>query len=106
MNNPLQTFHDTFYAKNGPCCSGCDWWQAITAKHGDCTKTAPNFSGEERMIAVGISWASTQFEAGHMVTKFNHKCGDFKDDFDWSSLGELYLKRISGSHLANRNPTP
>ena len=33
-------------------------------------------------------------EAGHVMTDRAHHCGDFKDDFDWSSLPLVYLKKI------------
>ncbi len=102
IDDPLQTYHDEFYAKNGACCSGCDWWKPSTSQYGDCTKSAPEVSGYDRMRSIGITWSSYQFQAGHMITKFDHRCGDFKDDFDWASLGVPYLKRIKGTHLAQK----
>ena len=32
--------------------------------------------------------------AGHFMTRREHVCGDFKDDFDWSLLPVAYLLRI------------
>jgi hypothetical protein len=32
--------------------------------------------------------------AGHIVTKRDHVCGDFKDDLDWSTLPLPYRKRV------------
>lgn len=84
---------DRIYWKSGPCCAGCDWWRSISALVGDCTRSAP-VSGEERMHMLGISHSSHRFEAGHIVTKRDHHCGDFKDDFDWSSLSLPYRIRI------------
>ncbi|KSV78960.1 hypothetical protein N182_18350 [Sinorhizobium sp. GL2] len=83
---------DRFFWKNGPCCAGCDWWRSISALVGDCTRSAP-VSGAERMTMLGISHSSHRFESGHIITKREHHCGDFKDDFDWSSLSLPY--RIS-----------
>lgn len=32
--------------------------------------------------------------AGHIMTPREHHCGDFKDEFDWSSLPRSYLALI------------
>jgi hypothetical protein len=32
--------------------------------------------------------------AGHVLTNREHRCGDFKDSFDWQSLSPAYLRRI------------
>lgn len=89
----MQEAHDAYYHRNGPCCAGCDWWRHISAIVGECTKSAP-VSGNERMTMLGFSHSSMPIGAGHVVTKRDHHCGDFKDDFDWSSLPLPYRVRI------------
>ena len=32
--------------------------------------------------------------AGHIVTPRGHSCGEFRDDFDWSSLPPSYQRSI------------
>lgn len=32
--------------------------------------------------------------AGHVMTPRAHRCGEFKDAFNWSSLSSAYLRRI------------
>ena len=89
----LQEFHDKFYFQNGPCCSGCDWWQAISSGAGECTKSAP-VPGEQRMAMLGVSNCSLRIGAGHPITRNNHHCGDFKDEFDWFTLPLGYRARV------------
>lgn len=88
-----QEFLDRFYFSNGPCCAGCDWWRSITPKAGDCTKSAP-VSGAERGAMLGIERCTMRLAPGHIVTPHDHKCGDFKDEFDWETLPLPYRKRI------------
>jgi hypothetical protein len=38
--------------------------------------------------------SSHKFDAGHVVTKRGHHCGEFKDDFDWTTLPLPYRKRV------------
>lgn len=40
---------------------------------------------------VGIR-PSIRVESGHIMTPRDHVCGDFKDDFDWASIG-VAIKR-------------
>lgn len=91
----LQEFHDSFYFKHGACCAGCDWWRSINSRAGDCTKSKP-VSGLERWAMLGITNISMRPkpDAGHIVTARDHVCGDFKDEFDWSSLPLAYQKRV------------
>lgn len=89
----LQQHHDAFYWRNGKCCAGCDWWRGISANAGACTRSAP-VSGEQRMGMLGIESCSLPVPAGHVVTKREHVCGEFKDDFDWSSLPLTYRKTV------------
>lgn len=70
---------DEFYAKNGPCCAGCDWWRYHNAVLGECIKSAP-VSAEERHAMLGIQSCSLPAKAGHILTPRDHFCGDFKDE--------------------------
>lgn len=92
-----QASMDRFYCSNGPCCAGCDWWQSANGRTGLCTKSAP-VSGKERTAMLEMHSCSLPIGAGHVFTKRNHKCGDFKDDFDWQSLSPAYLKSIGYQH--------
>ncbi|MGX7706365.1 hypothetical protein [Methylobacterium sp. Gmos1] len=94
-----QEILDTFYHQQGPCCAGCDWWHSISTLVGECHRSAM-VSGHDRMIALGIDYSSLAFGAGHVVTKREHVCGDFKDEFDWTSLPLPYRKRVGA--LAER----
>ncbi len=89
----LQESIDTFYWENGSCCAGCDHWRALNAMAGECTLSPP-VSGADRAGAVGISNCSLHIPAGHIPTRRDHKCGEFKDDFDWASLPLAYQKRV------------
>lgn len=89
----LQEHLDRFYWRNGPCCAGCDWWRAISSMVGDCTRSAP-VSGQERMAVLGFSQSFPPIAAGHVVTKREHVCGEFKDEFDWSTLPLPYRKSV------------
>jgi len=84
---------DRFYFSRGPCCAGCDWWHSLSSLVGDCTKAAPVPSAE-RWDMLGIDWCSLRPGSGHVVTPREHVCGDFKDEFDWTSLPLPYRKRI------------
>ena len=88
-----QELVDRFYAQRGPCCAGCDWWHHVNSLVGECHRSAP-VSGENRYAMIGIRAASLPFDAGHVMTLREHHCGDFKDEFDWSSLPAAYLRRI------------
>jgi hypothetical protein len=89
----IQEAVDRFYSANGPCCAGCDWWSHHNSVAGECTKSAP-VSGEERYAMLRIYTPSLPTAAGHVMTRRDHRCGDFKDAFDWSTLPAAYLKRI------------
>ena len=100
----LQEFADAFYMRHGPCCAGCDWWRAISSMVGDCTRNAP-VSAEERGAMLGIEpTPGSGIRAGHVVTRREHHCGDFKDDFDWTSLPLPYRVRIKDRSLVGRRP--
>ena len=74
----LQKTVDDFYKKNGPCCAGCDWWRYHNSVIGECIKSA-TVGGEQRHSMLGIENCSMTLEAGHILTKRDHLCGDFKD---------------------------
>ena len=84
---------DRFYMQNGKCCAGCDWWRHFSSRLGYCTKSAP-VAESERWAIVGIVACSLTTGAGHIVTPSHHVCGDFKDDFDWTTLTPHYLRKI------------
>lgn len=94
----VQEFIDRFYFQHGPCCAGCDWWHSINSLAGECWRSAP-VSGAERIAMLGISGTSMPLPAGHVLTRRDHICGDFKDEFDWSSLPIAYRKRV-GAEIA------
>lgn len=95
MDSPdkIQEHVDRFYMDNGTCCAGCDHWRYINSVVGECRASAP-VSGAERCSMIGISGASLPNDAGHVLTTRSHRCGDFSDSFDWSSLPMNYQKRI------------
>jgi len=88
-----QEAHDRFYWQQGKCCAGCDWWQHLNSVAGECTRNAP-VASNERLDMLGISSASFAIGCGHAITRRDHVCGDFKDDFDWSTLPIGYLKTV------------
>jgi hypothetical protein len=91
MTHELQEHLDKFYWHHGKCCAGCDWWRSISSLVGDCTRSAP-VSAKDRASMLDIH--SFQIQSGHIVTQREHVCGDFKDDFDWSTLPLPYRKRV------------
>ncbi len=98
---------DKFYTEHGPCCAGCDWWHHINSVIGECRRAAP-VPAEQRYSMARLNWntfPNQQADAGHILTNREHHCGDFKDDFDWSSLSPSYLRRI-GRAAASIGPTP
>lgn len=92
---------DAFYFRHGRCCAGCDWWHSISALIGNCTRS-PMVSGIERAAALGILSPSCIVPAGHPVTERDHVCGEFKDEFDWSTLPLPYRKRVGAPLAAGR----
>jgi hypothetical protein len=92
-----QEFIDAFFWKNGPCCAGCDWWHHLNSAVGECTRSAPLSAGD-RVAMLGIHGTSLEIGAGHVMTPREHRCGEFRDTFDWSSLPIPYLKRV-GAYL-------
>ena len=84
---------DRFYMGHGPCCAGCDHWAYHGPVTGECLRSPP-VSGVERMGMLGLSYVSLPLMAGHVITKREHLCGEFKDSFDWTTLPLAYLRRI------------
>lgn len=84
---------DRFYMTHGPCCAGCDWWYGLNSVVGECRRHAP-VPAEQRVAMIGIQGHSLKAMAGHVMTPREHHCGDFKDEFDWSTLPPHYLRRI------------
>ena len=84
---------DTFYWKHGPCCAGCDWWEAVSSISGTCRKAAPISAGN-RAALLGMHSLSIDIGAGHPFTMRDHHCGDFRDAFDWQSLSLTYRARV------------
>lgn len=89
----IQFYSDRFYMEKGPCCAGCDWWDAGSSVAGQCTRTAP-VSGMERVHMLGITSSNLAPHSGHIMTLREHYCGEFKDSFDWGTLPPQYLRRI------------
>lgn len=79
----VQNIIDKYYKKNGPCCAGCDWWRWHNSVVGECHKNAP-VSANERHSMLGINSLSARGDAGHILTKREHICGDFIDTYKWS----------------------
>ena len=60
---------------------------------GSCTK-AKIVSGQERADALGIESCSLRIKSGHPITSRDYVCGQFKDEFDWSTLPLPYRKQV------------
>ena len=84
---------DRIYWQNGPCCAGCDHWRSSGGLFGDCT-AGPIISGHDVARSMGWTWYTWTPPPGYPVTDHLHKCGLFKDDFDWQTLGPEYLRKI------------
>lgn len=91
-----QELADRWYVKHGPCCAGCDWWHQHNSIVGECRRSAP-VPAEQRVGMLGVHGTTYPLTAGHVMTPREHHCGDFKDDFDWSTLPAHYLRRIGGA---------
>lgn len=84
---------DKYYLSKGknPCCAGCDFW--ITDEYGivgECNKSAL-VSAKERHSLLGKNIKGLSIDlssdAGHILTKRDYKCGNFKDSFNWEEHG-------------------
>lgn len=88
-----QEICDTAYWKNGQCCAGCDHWCSDMGLLGEC-RAGEILSGHDIAKSMGWKWYSWTLPPGYPQTKALYKCGLFKDDFDWQSLGPEYLRKI------------
>jgi hypothetical protein len=73
-----QEIVDAFYKRHGPCCAGCDWWRWHNTLVGECIRAAP-VSGTERLAMIGVTGSSLAIGAGHIMTRREHICGEFRD---------------------------
>lgn len=94
-----QEIIDRYYTERGPCCAGCDWWHHVNSVAGECRRSAP-VAGAQRYALMGMRFIAARTEAGHVMTPRHHVCGEFRDDFDWSTLPAHYLRAIG----RNRDP--
>lgn len=78
----MQKHIDRFYNRHGPCCAGCDHWRWLNSMAGECTRSAP-VSGAEAISMLGMESPSLLPEAGHVITRRDHICGEFVDTYDW-----------------------
>lgn len=83
-----QAIVDAFYKKHGACCAGCDWWRWHNAVVGECVRTAP-VSGAERFAMLSVTGSSLAPEAGHIMTRRDHVCGEFRDTDSQTPNGEV-----------------
>ena len=100
-----QEICDRIYWEKGQCCAGCDHWLSDMGNAGRCTK-APPVSGGEVMKSLGFTFFSYTPAPGHPYTQIDDVCGEFKDDFDWSSLDQNYLIKIGAFWGGKLQPKP
>ena len=84
---------DQMYWASGKCCAGCDHWQSDMGNLGYCT-AAGIVSGDQVMRSMGITFCSYTPPPGLPMTEAEFYCGEFRDDFDWSTLDREYLAKI------------
>ena len=84
---------DRDYWTGGQCCAGCDFWNSEKGYSGEC-RAAGIVSGREVLASVGIVSWSGPLKPGHPMTHGDHWCGQFRDEFDWSTLDRDYLSRV------------
>lgn len=70
---------------------------------GECTRSVP-VSDSERWAMLEIEGCSLPPASGHIITRRDHLCGDFKDEFDWSTLPLPYLKRVGAPATTAQKP--
>lgn len=96
---------DTLYWSKGRCCAGCDHWMSDKGFTGEC-EAAGIVSGADVMRSLGFTFCSYVPSPGFPITKADHRCGKFKDDFDWSTLDGEYLRRIGAMKNGVLRPKP
>ena len=85
---------DAYYWKHGPSCAGCDHWSSEQGLVGYCLNSKI-MSGVDVAASMGIISSSAQhMPPSYATTKHDYKCGNFKDEFDWTTLSTEYLKKI------------
>lgn len=84
---------DRDYWTKGQCCAGCDFWQSEMGNLGVCS-AAGIVPGDQVMASMGVQFCSYTPPPGLPLCRADFWCGKFKDEFDWSSLPDDYLKRI------------
>jgi len=94
---------DRLYWAHGPCCAGCDHWRSEAGETGECT-AAGIASGADVLRSMGITFSSYLPAPGFPSSCATDHCGLFRDDFDWASLGDLYLRRI-GAYVKSSKGT-
>lgn len=106
MADARQEILDRFYFERGACCAGCDWWASLNSMAGECTKRAPTRESN-RFAMLNMHGCSMKPSpgAGHIVTPRDHVCGDFKDEFDWTSLPLAYRAK-TGALTAGQRGEP
>ena len=70
---------DRFYFAHGKCCAGCDWWRHVNSVAGCCNRMPVE-----------------------VPTTREHVCGEFKDEFDWSSLPPHYRRMVGDPNAPRR----
>ena len=96
---------DRDYWRNGQCCAGCDFWRSDAGKVGECT-AAGIVSGADVLKSLGMTFSSYMPPPGFPYSRSDEWCGKFRDDFDWASLGEVYLTRIGAMRHGKMWPKP
>lgn len=94
---------DREYWKIGPCCAGCDHWNSHMGWVGEC-RASGIVSGEQVLKSLGVEVCTYTPAPGYPFTKAEHRCGLFRDDFDWQSLPKQYLDRIGASKKLFHTP--
>lgn len=68
---------DAFYAANGPCCAGCDFWRWVNSLIGECVRFPPNRS-HDAAAGLGMTGCSLSRSTANL-TRRDHWCGEFRD---------------------------
>lgn len=105
FNRKYQEHCDRLYWTRGQCCAGCDHWQSDMALTGRCAANGI-VSGADVLHSMGVTFSSYTPPPGFPFTGAEHHCGLFKDDFDWSKLGDAYLSRIGAMKDGKIKPKP
>ena len=84
---------DSKYWQFGQRCSGCDYWASDQGDSGEC-QHGGIIPGADVMRSMGCTFSSYTPPPGYPYTEGDHWCANFKDEFDWLSLGKDYLEKI------------